>query len=316
MLNICQILSSVTQRHGIAPDGTFFPSRLRTSLSRRLCQATRLALPAQDYSQIIIDGKRHSGLVDNQASANIMTLDFVRKHRFKIVPKRLPFELANGSVQYSIGYTLVSCALTRDQPGTRLHEFYIFTTCIESLVLGRKLLYDLGILSSPKVSKPQSLNRNKEENSLNSDHPLGEIMIPRPEVRIRIRHSGGIKKILAVPDKGSGVDAMSLAFAQSMGYNIDREETNQCILRLASGLMIRSIGTVCASFEMDMKSARLDLLQRTFAIIVNFPFDIAFGNAFIHERQVFEANLSCLEWVHVREKLPLLCIVEVPSTSH
>ena len=299
----------MTQRHGNAPDGVFFPSGLRASLSRQLCLATRLALPAQDYSQIIIEGRTHSGLVDNQASASVMTLDFVRKQRFKVVPKRVPFELANGSIQYSIGYTLVSCALTQDQHRIRLHEFHIFTTCVEPLILGRRVLYDMGILSAPKISDIQSFDCDQEGNSLVRGNPLGESLNLRPEVRIHIRHDGGIKKILAVPDKGSGVNAMSLAFAQSLGYNIDRRGTSQCTLRLASGLIIRSVGTVYASFEIDMQTARLDLFQKTFAVITNLPFDIAFGNAFIHELKIFEANLSCLEWVHVREELPLLCIV-------
>lgn len=165
----------------------------------------------------------------------------------------------------------------------------------------------MGILNSPQVRELQRTNFDKQEISLVSESPLDEEMILRPEVRIHIRHRDGVKKILAVPDKGSEVNAMSLAFAQSMGYSIDRKAISQYTLRLASGLMIRSVGTVCASFEIDMKSARLDLLQKTFAVIVNFPLNIAFGNAFIRELKIFEANLSCLEWVHVREDLPLLC---------
>ncbi|CAF9908899.1 hypothetical protein IMSHALPRED_007532 [Imshaugia aleurites] len=236
-----------------------------------------------------------------------MTLDFARKQRFKIVPKRVPFELANGSVQYSIGYTLLSCALTRDQQKTRPHEFYIFATCIEPLILGRSLLYDVGILRPPVDRHLPSLFCDKEENSLVGENPLGETVFLRPKVRIHLRHSGGIRKILAVPDKGSDVNVMSLAFAQSLGYNIDRQGTSQRTLQVANGLMIRSVGIVCASFEIDMSRARLDLMQKHFAVVVNFPFDIAFGNAFIRELKVFEANLSCLEWVHVREELPLLC---------
>ena len=174
----------------------------------------------------------------------------------------------------------------------------------------------MGILSSPKVSEPQEFTHDKGGSTLLTKNLPGENMVLRPGVRIHIRHSGGIKKVLAVPDKGSSVDAMSLAFAQSMGYIIDRRGANQCTLRLASGLMIRSVGTVRASFEIDMKSARLDLLQRTFAVIVNFPFDVAFGNAFIHERKVFEANLSCLEWVYVREILPLLLPITSRNISH
>ena len=56
-----------------------------------------------------------------------------------------------------------------------------------------------------------------------------------------------------------------------------------------------------------MKLARPDLLQKTFAVVVNFPFDVAFGNAFIHELKVFDVNLSYVEWVRVREELPFLC---------
>ena len=308
----------MTQCHGNAPDDVFISSRLRVSLSRRLCQASRLALPAQDYSQIFINGKRYSGLIDNQASTNVMTLDFARKQRFKIVPKRVPFELANGSVQYSIGYTLLSCALTRDQQKTRPHEFYIFATCIEPLILGRSLLYDVGILRPPVDRHLPSLFCDKEENSLVGENPLGETVFLRPKVRIHLRHSGGIRKILAVPDKGSDVNVMSLAFAQSLGYNIDRQGTSQRTLQVANGLMIRSVGIVCASFEIDMSRARLDLMQKHFAVVVNFPFDIAFGNAFIRELKVFEANLSCLEWVHVREELPLLCpfMTAVHGISH
>ena len=190
---------------------------------------------------------------------------------------------------------------------TRLHGFHIFTTCIEPLILGRRLLYDMGIMSPPKARELQGTNFDNQEISLVGEKPLDENTILRPEVRIYISHRDGVKRILAVPDKGSELNAMSLAFAQSMGYSIDRKATSQYTLRLASGLMIRSIGTVCASFEIDMKSARLDLLQKTFAVVVNFPFDIAFGNAFIRELKIFEANLSCLEWAHVREDIPLLC---------
>lgn len=247
-----------------------------------------------------------------------MTLEFARKRRFKIVPKRVPFELANGSVQYSIGYTLLSCALTRDQQKTRPYEFYIFATCIVPLILGRRLLYDMGILSPPGNRHLRTADCDEEEESPGCKNPLGETAILRPEVRIHIRHSGGIRKILAVPDKGSDVNVMSLAFAQSLGYNIDRQGTSQRALQLASGLMVRSVGIVCASFEIDMDRARLDLMQQHFAVIVNFPFDIAFGNAFIRELKVFEANLSCLEWVHVREELPLLCpfMTAIHGISH
>ncbi len=236
-----------------------------------------------------------------------MALDFARKHRFKITPNRAPFELADGAVQYSVGHTLVSCAHTRDQQRTQVHGFYIFNTCLEPLILGRRLLDDLGILNFAKISEFGTPNHNKEYNPLISEKILGQTLPLHPQVRIHIRHSGGTKKLLAVPDKGSGVNAMSLKFAQSMKYNIHRRATTQYTLRSASGLIIQSVGTVRASFEIDLKSGKLDLLQKPFAVIENFPFDLAFGNQFIRELKVFEANLSCLEWVHVREGLPLLC---------
>ena len=236
-----------------------------------------------------------------------MTLDFARKHRFKITPKRVPFELADGTVQYSIGHTHVSCARTRDRQRTRVHEFHIFITCIEPLVLGHRLLDDLGILSAAKLGECGSPNHSKRNNLLVDEEFLSKTLLLHPKIRIHLRHSGGVKNVLAVPDKGSGVNAMSLAFAQSMRYNIHRRTTIQYTLRSATGLIIQSVGTVRASFEIDLKSARLNLSQETFDVIENFPFDVAFGNQFIRELKVFEANLSCLEWVHVREELPLLC---------
>ena len=176
----------------------------------------------------------------------------------------------------------------------------------------------MGILCPPGDSDLRSVDCDMGDGSLVGKNPLGETMILRPEVRIHIRHSGGIKKILAIPDKGSDVNVMSLAFAQSLGYNIDRKGTSQRTHRLASGLVIRSVGIVRASFEIDMNSARLNLMQKPFAVHINFPFDIAFGNPFIHELKVFEANLSCLEWVHVREEFPLLCPLNTAQdgTSH
>ena len=246
-------------------------------------------------------------MIDNQASANVMTLDFVRKHRFKIVPKRRPFELANGSIHYSIGYTVISCGFCRDQQDTRLHKFYIFKDCIEPLILGWRLLYDMGILSPPEINELREPNQEKGKSPPNIRTYLDETMIPRAEVQVHMKHSGGLRKVLAVPDKGSSVDAMSLAFALSMGYSIDRKGSSQCVLRLASGLMIRSVGTVCASFQMDTKDLRVNLFQKDFVVIANFPFDIAFGNALIHELKLFGTNLSSLEWVHMRTELPLLC---------
>lgn len=236
-----------------------------------------------------------------------MALDFARKHRYKITPERVPFELADGTVEYSVGHTFVSCARTRDRQRTRVHEFHIFITCIEPLILGQRLLDDLGILSVAKLGECGSPNNSKEYDPSVSEKFLSKSLLLHPKIRIHIRHSGGIKNVLAIPDKGSGVNAMSLAFAQSMRYNIHRSPTIQYTLRIATGLMIQSVGTVRASFEIDLKSARLNLSQKSFAVIENFPFDIAFGNQFIQELKIFEANLSCLEWVHVQERLPLLC---------
>jgi hypothetical protein len=107
---------------------------------------------------------------------------------------------------------------------------------------------------------------------------------------------------------------MSLAYATSMGYSVDRQPNNKVTLKLGNGVFIQSSGTVEAYLRLRGTAGQTRQLGSRFIVIDGLPFDLAVGNTFIRKYKVFDKRISDIEWSHDEEENLHFC--PVIKTTH
>ncbi|EFZ04126.2 hypothetical protein MAA_01200 [Metarhizium robertsii ARSEF 23] len=244
-------------------------------------------------------------MADNQASANIMSLEFARQERITVEESvAVPFILGNGSVDYSVGRATADCALPFAPHFSGIRGFYVFSTSSQPLILGRAFLLETGLTKCP-----QNLIRCttiKGGLSAPPTSPLSRIERSRWQIKAVVKHASVTHQTSVVPDKGSDFDIMSLAYAQRINAGMTPCQRDQDIVLLANGRVARVMGSAKVSIHFIGKASRLGPIPVRFVIIENLPFHIALGNPFLEKYRVFD-RVSEFQWTHTTDDNALLC---------
>jgi len=217
--------------------------------------------PKMSFCRITLNGLDHRVLIDNQASDNIMSLNFAKTHHILVEPAYTAFILADGRPHYSIGKASVHCVF---DSGEKICFFHVFPQTVFPLVLGRPLLREMGLFGP--------------------GHP------PDTPVQIRLdNHTGTTNEALAILDRGSSDNIMSLSFARRHGYLAESSHLPEEgeLVSLGNGIRIRTLGTTKARLQLPVSQTRGEksrnrhrLLGIQFTIVEGFPYDLALGNSF------------------------------------
>lgn len=258
--------------------------------------------------EVILNGRLHLAIADNQASANIMSLDFARRERIKVDWVAVPFILVDGSMCYSVGQATAKCALRSSMPPSQLCVFYIFLSPVEPLILGRKFLHENGLI---KLSyTPSQLLSVGDEDCLSAPirMSLSHLDSSRFQVKTVLKFGNKVEEVFLLPDRGSDIDVMSMAYARKIGIDIMPCRPSQESIRLADGRIGRVVGSAYASLHFCGRAHHLETIATHFAIIENPPFEIALGNSSIKGTGIFE-DKSDFEWAYTIEDHAILCML-------
>lgn len=284
----------------------------------KLCQALilssslsveRLWWPTEDYQLIVIGERKHWAFVDNQASENVMTLEFARALNLIISSDSIEFEMVDGSLSRSEGRAQVWCKLAGERQSPFLRDFHIFAAAPRPLILGVAPCSEFAApprAQKPGVSVPREIVPCQP--SLEPDtmlHTRQCISSPN-RLQIFLRCEEGLYETTAVPDKGTSIDAMSLAFATAMKYEIDSLPSHRCRFTMTNGRVFHVPGAVSTSFVLGGLSLEANPFCGRFIVVDGLKSDICLGNYTLKKWSVFGKNFRHLVWTSQVEEYPLL----------
>lgn len=245
---------------------------------------------------------------DNQASANIMSLDFAWREGIRVDPVRVPFVLGDGSIHYSVGRAIVDCALPVDPDCPRLHEFYVLFSPTAPLILGRKFLHEAHITRLPSANATSPVATDDDHVSIRTSISLDHIEYSTWHVKATLRHEEVVEESSIVPDQGSDINCMSLKYARDINVGIKPcQKIRDTLVCLADGRSASVMGFADVFIQFSGTATRqLGQIPVRFAIIENLPFHLILGNPAIKKFKILE-DTSFFEWVRVVDQYATLC---------
>ena len=226
-------------------------------------KSTETLSRAHSVYEVFLNGKPQLAVSDNQASANVMSLDFAIMERIKVDRVRTPFILGDGSVHYAIGQATAECALRSSPRSTRAYQFCVFLNLMEPIILGRKFLHDAGLSRYPNWLNRQLLQDDDDADarSVWTTRSLDYIGYSRWQITVALRYGSMVEEIGVVCDSGSDINVMSFAYAQETGVDIKWSQRHQESVRLANGITKEILGFVNESIRVYGRAARLGRVQ-------------------------------------------------------
>lgn len=247
---------------------------------------------------------------DNQASANIMSLDFAWREGIKVEAFKAPFVLGDGSTQFSVGRALVDCALPLSSHSPRLHEFYVLLALTAPLILGRKFLHESHIVRWPSVNTNASdlVDTDGDLRSIRTSTSLDHIEHSTWHVKATLRLENSVLEGCVVPDQGADLNCMSLKYAQDINVAVKPcHKLKDTLVCVANGCAVTVVGFVDMSVQFYGKAARrFGQITMRFAVIANLYFHLVLGKPAITKFKILEDTAS-FEWVHIVDQSATLC---------
>jgi hypothetical protein len=263
-----------------------------------------------DYICVKINGKRYEALLDNQASLNIMSVEFARKSGLVIRKDDITFVLTDGSVCNAIGRVSIHyhvAKASRSSPSFEgIQEFYVLPRVIRPLILGSPFLEETRFSLEANCSVWTPLKAIPSvENPESSDfrYWASATSYGKTFLKLYLTTGNATEEVMAMPDQGSNSNMMSWLHAKSAGYQIDRRRSSQIIITLGNGHTIRSSGLVWTTVRFSRDTPIVDGILCKFAVIPGLLVDIILSNRFLRKHHV-AATRSQLEWIRVEEKVP------------
>ncbi|KAI0970642.1 hypothetical protein F4678DRAFT_435838 [Xylaria arbuscula] len=218
-----------------------------------------------------VNGNGCEALLDNQASANFMTLGFARDHDIEHHGHGRMFEMVSGYRVKSLGQATANIQLHSEEAIP--WEFEVLESAMEPLILGRRFLYETKLLTRPA----QLLNDNGQNPALSK---LGIQLGPR------------LENVCALPIQSSPRDAMSDTYATSQ--NLPRE-AGEYIIQSGDGTFTHSFEIVKTKVRLNNAGTQ-DMLTLKFLVIGCLPFDLTLGNTTIKQRSLLHPSEKYRPW--------------------
>jgi hypothetical protein len=127
-------------------------------------------------------------------------------------------------------------------------------------------------------------------------------------IKVRLRNVEGSTEVLALPDKGSIRNAVSLALAQSLDSATTTFIDHQEDIILGNAASFKTCGVLDASIKFNGKSRRLGWIRMRFAVVESLLFRLILGNSAIERFRVLGENQASFDWLHLRDEHNQFCM--------
>jgi hypothetical protein len=254
---------------------------------------------------VTICGKRYSALVDNQASLNMMSLAFVKNAGLLLYPDNTAFQLSDGSICHAIGRVRTRCALVRaSQNGWQSiahQEFYVLKTAFAPLVLGSPFQQETGFfepcyhhVSPQKTSRAQLTATRSAHPSCYATWCLKVLLI----------HQHLAHEAIAMPDSGSSLNLISLAYAMAVGFHLDRSSGAEVPLTIGNGRTVFTLGKVHTTIQLHPSASSLKQARITFLVVKGLVTDVVLGRHFSKKNLLLASRHPNLQWILIERDTP------------
>ena len=221
---------------------------------------------------------------DSGSEENIMSKDVTLHIGLAVedsIDNQKEFRLANGKIVKALGRISVTCAFAKDPSTQHQCWFYVFQSMITPVIMGMAFLRATETLTKYKNRLHCSM--------IPRNVPLRLYALNNPVQRLRCWV--GREPMLANADTGSEVDLISLAYAKSKGYTMNKLGSCDNRVQFADGTSAFLAGKVrlyislksCKTFQ----EVRDNCFEHTFYVLGGLTSDILFGEEFLDEQDAF-----------------------------
>jgi hypothetical protein len=233
---------------------------------------TKMDLP------LLIRGSILQARPDTGCGENIISSSLASKFGLFIDRReehRKEFRVANGGVIRAISLASVSGYFPDEWREMRL-EFYVFPTLITQIVMGMSFLEKTGTLIENRHRlRPRKLFRT-------GPFQVSRLSCPKRWVRCMAESLPA----LAIPDTGSDIDLMSLAYVAKRGFEVKAIDESDSMVQFADGSTALLSGSVTVSLAICSDSFLEEL--KTFYVLQDLTCDILLGKEFLYSKKIFE----------------------------
>lgn len=199
-------------------------------------------IPTKKDLPIYLNGSPCRACADFGSAANIIDANYAREIKIRITPDRNcdPFLLPTfGTLIWPIGRARISCAFPSEPETVKEYEFFVFEHFVYPVIMGREFLRETGTLDWFQ-------HRLHDRPLVKHDIPIVAFLGAEEET-LTIFING--EELDSAPDTGSEINVMSLEFAQTRGFTIEKDDIHE--VRFADGSLQDVVGrvTVPVSFK-------------------------------------------------------------------
>lgn len=186
----------------------------------------------EPYVSVRVGWNNATAFPDTGASANFMSREYANLHGHPINRSSAgPLKVASGAVVESLG-TVATDLTFLGERDTHQVVFNVLKTATHPITLGRPFLHFTETLTT--------YSRRMKELCRSFRMPrlclLGSVQ--------RLSGYANGKRVSAVPDTGADVSAMSAAYANRHGFNVNSAKEHQIPFQLADGSIVSASGMI------------------------------------------------------------------------
>lgn len=260
-----------------------------------------------DFLQLLINGRRLYGLLDNQASFNFITEDFAIENNVEIEYESDVVTVGDSRTTRLVGRGRLLCIALLETKKVVECEFKILRSATRSIILGRPFLRSISCHCRASSEANDSLL------SVSRELGNGYCLTSHVDLRLRVRFRRNLseKEVLAVIDWGASANLLSLDIATLLGLSISRHLKQQATILLGDGRRIRSVGVVCLTVLFVRRDGGSKRVSLKFNVVHDLAFGMVFGTSTLQNLKQWSDGDIILEWVPIFEPRILLCTYEV-----
>ena len=263
-----------------------------------------------EFLPLSINGRRSYGLLDNQASWNFMSKDFVRENGIDIDVGHDIITAGDARIIRTIGRTRIQCAALLNRRQLVNCEFVILDSTVHPIILGRPFFHSSNLFSNlgPRSQAPYPRKKRLEQ-------PFGTSKYEHHDFKLRVRVPCILieTETLATIDKAASIDLMSLSLIRRLCLSMFLRRKHRATIVLGDGRKIQSEGTVQTTVIFAACTGRKKKLTIEFHIVETLAFGMILGSSTVQTLKHWTTNNISFEWIPVIESRMLLCAFQLPK---
>ncbi|KAF7512685.1 hypothetical protein GJ744_000252 [Endocarpon pusillum] len=232
---------------------------------------------------MVISGVTVKSCADSGSEENIIDASLADRLGLRIRREKKDckiFEIGNGKIVRSIGRTRANCTFAKDARNRIKCWFYVFAQLATPLIMGMGFLDHTQTMTKRQDRLQQCTLLPSEFFSVRS--------IGRPRRQLACLVNG--QYVLAKADSGSEIDMMSLSYAKTLGYRVDRTQESRSRVMFADRTVGETIGQITANIVLGDAGGQSYL--RTFHVFPGLSSDVLLGENILQQTQAFSTLQS------------------------